>query len=244
VFAPVENENVYTNDWQGPFDGYRHAIETYELNDVERRLGILTIYYHFYSAAKTASFRALLEVYDWAIKQETTPLYLSQYAAKVVAFQRATLARRIDSGSWELGNLGELRTVRLDPALGFPDVARSPSLAGVRDAHQGRYVHLTDDLDRGIAVLPVTPTPSSGPLLVHANGRALRWRHKGERRADIRVVGNLSLELEVEAIGPCILHQGHTSVRGTSKAGRGRLVTTSFRLQATDTGEAELECQL
>ena len=38
VFAPVENENVYTNDWLGPFDGYRHAIETYQLNESPRRL--------------------------------------------------------------------------------------------------------------------------------------------------------------------------------------------------------------
>ncbi|MDF2694044.1 MAG: Extracellular Matrix protein PelA, partial [Labilithrix sp.] len=67
VFAPVENENVYTNDWLGPFDGYRHAIETFELNDSPRRLSILSIYYHFYSAAKAASLRAIEQVYDWAL---------------------------------------------------------------------------------------------------------------------------------------------------------------------------------
>lgn len=241
VFAPVENENVYTNDWLGPFDGYRHAIETFKLGDSPRRMQILTIYYHFYSAAKTAALVALEEVYDWAMQQETTPLYLSEYAAKVVSFQRASLARRPD-GRWELGNLGELRTVRLDPALGWPDVGASTGVAGVRNAPQGRYVHLTDDRERGAAVLALSDAPQAAPRIVHANGRVRSWRAGPGGKVKLRVAGNVPLEIEVSARGACTLRAGDKPEKKKVTEGAGK-VTTRFSLTRADTGEAELECQ-
>jgi hypothetical protein len=248
VFAPIENENVYTNDWLGPFDGYKHAIETFELNDDPRRLSIVSIYYHFYSAAKVASLRALEQVYAWALAQETTPLYLSEYAAKVLAFQQASLARRVATDdTWELGNLGELRTVRLDPALGWPDLVRSIGAAGVRDVRQGRYVHLTDDRERGVAVLAVAPSTRVGPRLLQANGRARHWRTRipsthGER-ASIHVAGNLPLEIDVAAAAPCMLAMSGKRITGTAQPPAGNTVVTRFRLAVSDTGSAEVECQ-
>lgn len=243
VFAPVENENVYTNDWLGPFDGYRHAIETYELNDNPRRLSTLTIYYHFYSAAKTASLRAVKEVYDWALKQETTPLYLSQYAAKVLAFQQASLARTLDGATWEVGNLGELRTLRLDPRLGWPDMSRSNAVAGVRDVSQGRYMHLTDDLDRGVAVLGFSSSIPTAPRLQHANGRARLWRVRDPRHAKIRIEATMPVELTVEAPASCVLVMDGKRIPASTATARERSVVSSFRLTSNDTGEAEIECQ-
>ena len=55
VFAPNQNENVYTNNWTGPFYGYQRVIETFELTGTPRRLKPVNIYYHTYSATKTAS---------------------------------------------------------------------------------------------------------------------------------------------------------------------------------------------
>ena len=246
VFAPVENENVYTNDWLGPFDGYRHAIETFELNETPRRLGPLSIYYHFYSAAKTASLRALKQVYDWALTQERTPLYLSEYAAKVLAFQNVSLARRVGSATWELGGLGALRTVRIDPALGWPDHARSIGVAGVRDTRQGRYVHLTDERERGVATMSFTSSATAmvGPRLVAANGRARKWQVRGPGRASIRVAGNVPLEIEVAGGAPCALSMGSSRIVGANRRGAaGGSTTTKFRLSSNDTGDADLECQ-
>lgn len=245
VFAPIENENVYTNDWLGPFDGYRHAIETFELNDTPRRLSILSLYYHFYSAAKTASLRALEQVYTWALAQETTPLYLSEYAAKVLAFQQVSLARRLGTDTWEIGGLGELRTVRADPALGWPDPSRSVGVAGMRETRQGRYVHLTDDRERGVAVLSFAAPVPVGPRLVDANGRVRRWQMRDATHASIRVEGNMPLEIDVAAGAPCALTIAGRRITGApqpSVAGGGRAVTR-FRLSVTDTGEVDLECR-
>lgn len=244
VFAPVENENVYTNDWLGPFDGYRHAIETFELNDAPRRLSIVSLYYHFYSAAKTAALRALHQVYAWALMQETTPLYLSEYAAKVNAFQEASLARRLGTNTWELGGLGELRTVRVDPALGWPDAARSIGVAGVRDARQGRYVHLTDDRERGAAILTFGASVQIAPRLVHANGRARRWQVRDAAGASIRVAGHVPLEIDVAAGAPCVLTLAGRRIAGAPQpAVVGARAVTRFRLSAIDTGEVLLECR-
>ncbi|MFO6383296.1 hypothetical protein ACLBYN_62825, partial [Pseudomonas aeruginosa] len=61
---------------------------------------------------------------------------------RLEGLHRASLAKRAD-GSWQLRGFAALRTVRLDPALGWPDLARSTGVAGVRDLPQGRYVHLS-----------------------------------------------------------------------------------------------------
>ena len=247
VFAPVENENVYTNDWLGPFDGYRHAIETFELNDAPRRLSTITIYYHFYSAAKTASLVGLQAVYAWAREQETTPLYLSEYAAKVLAFQQVSLARRSD-GRWEIGNLGELRTLRLDPALGWPITSTSVGVAGVRDMKQGRFVHLADEREKGVAVLTLGPaTVQASPRLVHTNGRARTWAPLatgGGNSARVRVAGNMPLEMVVAARASCRLVTNGRAARVSrvSALPTGEVVT-AFELSSTDTGEATLVCR-
>jgi hypothetical protein len=233
VFAPVENENVYTNDWHGPFYGYRHATETFELNDRPRRLSILTIYYHFYSAAKTASLVALKEVYDWAALQETTPLYLSEYAARVLAFQKVTMARRIDDGAWEAGALGELGTLRLDPAWGPLDLARSQGVAGVRESPQGRYVTVVPG-----AHVVLVPGTKSSVYLESANGRVLKWEAKGSDVA-LRVAGHVPLAIAVGgAARPCTLRTKRGALAGT-RAGS----LLRFALPTADTGEATLECR-
>ncbi|MDO2286205.1 hypothetical protein Q2443_27300, partial [Escherichia coli] len=37
-YAPIINENVYTNLWQGPYYGFRGVIDTFALTDSPRRL--------------------------------------------------------------------------------------------------------------------------------------------------------------------------------------------------------------
>jgi hypothetical protein len=248
VFAPIENENVYTNDWLGPFDGYRHAIETFELNDAPRRLSTISIYYHFYSAAKVASLRAVHQVYAWALAQETAPLFLSEYAAKVLAFQDVSLARRLGTDAWEIGGLGELRTVRTDVRLGWPDHAASVGVAGMRDLRQGRYVHLTDERERGVAVLTFGSSTSTGtgPRLLQANGRARQWRVRDGGRASIRITANVPLDFEVAARAPCALTMAGKRMTGVfeqASAAHVGFIKTRFRISSTDTGEADIECR-
>lgn len=235
VFAPVENENVYTNDFLGPFYGYRRAIETFKLMESPRRLQHITIYYHFYSAAKLAAIVALKEVYDWALAQETTPLYLSEYAVKAFAFQELSLARRVEDEAWEIGNAGELRTLRLNPALGWPDLDKSVGVAGVRDVPQGRYVTLARETETPIVHLAkAAPT---GLSLVEANAHTLRFS-RTPKGASVHLVGHMPLRFSIAgAAGTCTLESGKN--KWTGKVDKDRV---RFELDRTDTGEATLVC--
>jgi hypothetical protein len=236
VFAPVENENVFTHEWHGPFDGYAHAIETFELADSPRRMSPISIYYHFYSGTKTASLAALRRVYDWALAQPTARLYLSEYAAKVRAFQQVTIARRVDDGAWEIGDLGALRTLRVDPAWGWPDVDRSVGVAGVHDAPQGRYIHLASDT-RDVLLVPSAKAPE-GPYLDASNGRVLHWTKDERGGHSLSLVAHEPLTIDVGGARACAL----TTPAGVVRAERSGTIVR-FSLATEETNDASLTCR-
>ena len=64
IYASAANENIYTNEWAGPFYGFRNVIETFERTESPRRLAPVNIYYHWYSGEYKASMQALVEVYS------------------------------------------------------------------------------------------------------------------------------------------------------------------------------------
>ncbi|WP_161805098.1 bifunctional glycoside hydrolase 114/ polysaccharide deacetylase family protein [Amantichitinum ursilacus] len=164
IFAPNQNENVYTNDWTGPFYGFRRAIETFELTDLPRRYKAIDVYVHFYTASKRASLDALNQTLDWAQQQAITPLYASQYIARATSFfVDAQVAR---DGDAFVVHGGALRTFRLPQSLGYPDLAQSTGVAGYLDHGSERYVHLIGP-DARIALQPGAPTQLS---LADANG--------------------------------------------------------------------------
>lgn len=156
VFAPNQNENVYTDLWTGPFYGYRRVIETFKLTETPRRLKPIDIYYHTYSASKRASIVALHEVYRWALAQATVPVYASDYIRKVLDFESMVVARdwRASMPTWRVRGQGMLRTLRL-PADAPLALAASLNVAGARPGPGGRYVHLTA-ADATVVVAPET----------------------------------------------------------------------------------------
>ncbi len=145
VFAPNQNENLYTNNWTGPYYGYQRAIETFELTETPRRLKPINIYYHTYSASKQASLAALHRVYRWALAQPTVPVFASDYIRKVHDFHRLAIARdwRADVPTWRIRGDGELRTLRIGSGQAV-DLAASRNVGGVGSGPGGRYLHLTD----------------------------------------------------------------------------------------------------
>ncbi len=234
VYAPVENDNIYTHDWLGPFYGFRRVIETLGLTESPRRLTPLSIYYHYFSATKTAGIKALVDVHEWAIRQETHPLYLSQYARRVLSFASASVSRRID-GTWEFKGLGPGRTLRIDPQLGYPDLRRSRGVAGVRDTPPGRYAVLTSDHVE-IAFEPERPAV---PHIERSNGEVLAFGKDAAGRTRLRVRGNVPLVFAVGgARGPCTLRALDRTIPGAAREG-----VIFFSLRESDTLEATLECR-
>ncbi|MGA3889577.1 hypothetical protein ACI2S3_12785 [Ralstonia nicotianae] len=177
VFAPAQNENIYTNLWHGPYYGFTRAIETFELTDRPLRLKPLGIYYHMYSGTKVASLAALRQVYDWALTQPVMPVYASDYILKVLDFRNFAVAR--DGDAWVVRGDGDLRTVRWSGA-GVPRLADARDVAGFAPAAGGgTYIHLAS----GSARFAMEDGPQALPYVREASGRLTRWQRSADGRA-------------------------------------------------------------
>ncbi|WP_441612265.1 MULTISPECIES: bifunctional glycoside hydrolase 114/ polysaccharide deacetylase family protein [unclassified Cupriavidus] len=189
VFAPNQNENVYTNLWHGPFYGFERVIETYELTDRPYRFKSVNIYYHSYSGTKAASLKALRKVYDYALNQPLMPVHASDYARKVIDWQGMAVAREIGAGgdgrqpaAWIVRGDGNLRNVRWTGA-GVPDVAGSHNVTGTSPAPGGGvYVHLVDGASRIVMRDDAARMPAV-PEIVEASGFVRGWRRGGQGSA-------------------------------------------------------------
>lgn len=171
VYAPNQNENLYTNLWKGPFYGYEQVIETFQLTEWPRRLKPIDIYYHTYSASKQASLAALHKVYDWALAQPVNAIFVSEYVQLVQDFTRMVITK--NGGGWQLHNLEKATEIRVPQAAGYPDLNASPRVLGYADHGSDRYIHL--DPSRSPVVRMVTSPPTL-PYLQSTNGEVLNWK--------------------------------------------------------------------
>lgn len=142
IYAPVMNENVYTNLWNGPYFGYRNVINTFEALSKPKRLKPLSIYYHFYSGEKNEGLLALHDVYQYVLSQPINAMYLSDYAKRANAFY--TLAIGQEDDIWHFAETGALRTLRVNQTAGFPELSDSKKIIGFADNNDQRYIHLSD----------------------------------------------------------------------------------------------------
>jgi hypothetical protein len=172
IFAPNQNEELYTQLWQGPYYGFERALETYQMTDEPIRFKPVDVYYHMFSGTKEASVKALDAVYGALVRQALNPVFVSEYTAKVMDFQRLSIAR--DGAYWQVRDAGDLRTVRLAPGH-VPELADSTGVAGYVAGPGGVYVHLSGAQAR-FRVSEVGADGASDPnrqraYLQQANGR-------------------------------------------------------------------------
>lgn len=209
VYAPIMNENVYTNLWQGPFYGFRRVIETFTLTDQPRRLKPIDIYYHFYSGEKAASLRALQTVYDWTLKQQILPLFTSEYIQRVLAYRQAMVFREL-SGTLEYDAPAALRTLRLTGGNRTADLAAAANVAGYRRLHDGVYFALSGGTRTRIK--PGT-ADNRAIRLVRANGMLDAWRRQADSVC-VSMHGHRPLEMVVDGPGTCSITVGSRVLPG------------------------------
>lgn len=233
VFAPNQNENVYTNLWGGPYYGYERVVETFELTDRPRRLKPINIYYHSYSASKRASLGALHKVYGWALAQPVMHVYGSEYVDKVLDFLRVTVAR--DGDAWLVRSGEHLRELRVPGSLGAPDLAASDGVAGYAQLNGDYYVHLAgpEARLRFGASRPV-------PYLETANARVTHFRRVSEgavQRVEFGLSGHVPISASFAGAGGCEL-------RADGAAGKPvrRGDTLHFETPGRSVHAAELRC--
>ena len=234
VYAPNQNENIYTNNWTGPFYGFERVIETFKLTETPHRFKPVDIYYHTYIASKNASLESLRRVYQWASEQPYYPLFASDYARKVLDFNDMVIARRGDQ--WQIQGGGELRTLRLPDELSFPALERSSGVAGFRTDKPGRYVHLsgTSAHWQGQAS---NDDDGRVPYLQQANGRLTAFFRDGKSlRFSLAAMAPLDFTL-ANAQGCTLRHQGQT-LKPVGREGR----FFHYRSAARELNELRLQC--
>ena len=230
VFAPHQNENVYTNLWTGPFYGFERVIETYQLTETPYRFKPIDIYYHLYNVTKTASLKSLYKIYDWALSQPVNPVYASEYIQKVLDFNQYVVAKTADG--YRLRGDGNLRTVRL-PETGAPiDFAQSQDVAGVNSGPQARYVALSS----GDADLVFGHTPQQ-PYIAWANGQLTQFQRQ-DRALIFQLKGNQPLRFALAQASGCTLTQ-HQQPLTASKDRSGLFI---YQLSQHESHTLRLNC--
>lgn len=214
VYAPNQNENVYTNLWTGPFYGFERVIQTYEMTDSPRRLKPIDVYYHFYSGTKKASLGALDKVYRWALGQAVLNVYASEYVDKVLDFNRSVVAR--DGDAWLIRNQGDLRQMRLPKSAGFPDIAGSENVTGFNTHGEDDYIHLGPG---GEARIRLGRTAPIVPYLQDANASTSDYVRTGTG-FQLGLTGHMPLRFTLANMGNCTLWRDDQRVAGQA-LGRG-----------------------
>ena len=232
-YAPITNENLYTNLWTGPFYGFRDVIETFRLTDQPRRMRPLSLYYHFYVGTKQAGINSLQDIYRYIEAQQPLSLWISDFLQRQKGAYYTSLAKRAD-GSYQVRALHGLRTLRLPKSLGWPDLSRSTNVAGVRDLPQGRYVHLSGPQ----ATLYLRADADPGPSLVEANIPLSQWQRDAQGRVRLGFSGQYPLSFSVQARGKCRLTIAGTAHQAVAD---GRL--PRFSVHRTQVDDAFLECR-
>jgi len=166
VYAPNQDENVYTNDWQGPFYGFTRVMETFALTDAPLRFKPIDIYYHMYSGTKVASLHALNEIFTAMLKQPVMPVYVSEYIQKVQDWRTFAVAREVmpaeghaggDSAAngghsgrhaaWLVRGNGSIRELHW-PFDSAPALSDASGLTGFTKGSDGTYIHFDDGTAR------------------------------------------------------------------------------------------------
>lgn len=233
-YAPIQNENSYTNDWLGPFYGYQSVIDTFKLTENPRRLKPISIYYHFYSGDKLASVEALKRVYSWAQAQTTLPLWISEYTPRLYAFRTAVF-EKIPQG-WIIHHADNLKTLRLPPNATPPHIKQSQGVVGYKASAQGLYVSLSG---QNHVKMLTSPEPDAFPYIDNSNAQITLWEFS-QQQLRFRLTGHQPVYLALANFS------SHCSL--TDQANKVLTGETSNHLQVfnfndTDTGILYLRCE-
>jgi len=194
VYAPNQDENVYTNDWLGPFYGFTRVLETFDMTDKPLRFKPIDLYYHMYSGTKIASLRALDQIFTAVLKQPVLPVQMTDYTEKVLDWRSFAVARAVHGDTdaragagnragddWIVRGNGEVRELHW-PSTSTPDLRASTGVTGYSAGPDGIYIHIADGAAR-VSFNPsagreAVPTSGAWPYITEANGFVRNFRRE------------------------------------------------------------------
>ncbi len=188
VYAPITNENIYTNLWHNKA-GFVQVVQTIKLTGYPRRIKPIGVYYHFYTGSTTQSLMALKYVYNWVLKQQIMPMFISKWIKIVHDYEDSVVAKDLLDGSIVVKNDGYLRTVKLKGKK-IIDFQKSENVVGEKYELGWTYISLSGDKNYKI----VFSTQNNLPYLISANARIKKYK-KYKNGYEVEFEGWLPLDL-------------------------------------------------
>ena len=201
IYTGAQNENVFTNDWLGPFWGYKRVVQTFKLTDSPRRLKPIDIYYHLYSGSKAASLNALKYVFNWSIKQEVMPIFTSEYIPKAMDFFTVSMAN--EQNQWLVDGMHDLKTIRIEYKNVEALLSSASSVMGIKHFQNHTYLHLSPK-DRHLFTIARTPDNTKTPYLIRSNAKVIEFT-KTKKHQRFYFKGNVPLVLHFAIPSTCQL---------------------------------------
>ena len=171
IYAPNANENIYTNEWHGPYYGFKFVTQTFDNTESPVRIKPIDIYYHFYSGERWAALNALKKVIDESTIQDVAPIFISEYTQIALGFYKAAF-ERLSENTWKATDYGACRTIRFDNEPRFPDLDSSENVLGFRHYQGSLYIHLGP---RDEASITLTDKKQTRAYLKLASHRVKKW---------------------------------------------------------------------
>lgn len=171
IYTGAQDENVYTNNWTGPFWGYKKAIQTFELTNSPRRVKPIDIYFHFYAGSKRASLKALQDVFEWALKQDVLPLFTTEYIVKAMDYYTVSMAQEDDT--WLISGMQNLHNLRIEKKDAKIDLKNSPHVTGFKHFENHTYVSCDNSEEQ---IIKTTDIKQNLPYLIDANAKVTKHK--------------------------------------------------------------------
>jgi len=213
IYTGAQNENVFTNEWLGPFWGFKKVVQTFEMTNSPRRLKPIDIYYHLYSGSKMASMRALHYVFDWALKQDTMPIYTSEYIPKVMDYYTASIAEGEED--WLVDGMVNLKTIRVEREGYGVNFNSSKSVVGITHFENHTYLSL-DRETQHIFKIQTDKSYNKTPYLISSNAKLTAFKRELSS-TEMAFKGHVALKLEFNLPKECKLRSNPKESRRTLK---------------------------
>lgn len=202
IYTGAQNENIFTNNWLGPFWGFKMVVQTFELTNSPRRLKPIDIYYHMYSGSKMASIKALEYVFDWAIAQDVMPIFTSEYIPKVMDFYTVSLAH--ENNEWLIVGMRDVKTLRIEQKDAGIDLENSKTAVGLRHFENHTYISL-DNTSKHIIKIDENKSIQQKSYLVSANAKIVKHTKEANKET-ILFDGHVDLKLSFHLSSKCTLN--------------------------------------
>ena len=188
IYTGAQNEEMFTNDWKGPFWGYQKVLQTFALTDKPRRLKPVDIYYHFYSGEKRASLKALRRVFEWAVKQkDLLPIFTSRYIPKAMDYFEISIAREGDA--YLVSGMRDLHTLKfVDKDVSY---SHSKGIIGKRLINDSTYLAFDN---ASTQCFRITNKPQTKAYVIASNGVVVK--HEKAEHSE-RTVWQGSVDLRI-----------------------------------------------